>query len=149
MTVTKKQLIGITLIPILIFSLLDLLTTYYGVCVHGGVELNLTGIQIMQKYGFLFGGLIYISKNILIGLLFYGFLWKGRKEIVTFVFVMVVVVLFMTELANVVVLNVNTLLYQTIGTGFAPSDSNSKDVTPKQVEKIMDTFERDSFCRWI
>jgi len=133
MTVTKKQLVGITFIPILILSLLDLITTYYGVCVHGGIELKLSGI----------------SKNMLISLLLYGFLWKGRESEVTFVFIMVVVVLFITELANVVVLNVNTLLYQTVGTGFAPADSNSKDITPKQAEEILETFDRDNFCRWI
>jgi len=147
--ITKKQIAGITLIPILIFSLLDLITTYYGVCVYGGIELNLTAIQILQRYGFLFGGLIYISKNMLIGSLFYIFLWKGRKEEITFVFTMVVVVLFLTELANVVVLNVNTLLYQKYDTGFAPSDSHSKDITPEQAEKIIETFSRDDFCRWI
>ncbi|MHA1402071.1 MAG: hypothetical protein ACTSQE_17110 [Candidatus Heimdallarchaeaceae archaeon] len=149
MTVTKKQLVGITFIPILILSLLDLITTYYGVCVHGGIELKLSGIKIIQTYGFLLGGIIYISKNMLISLLLYGFLWKGRESEVTFVFIMVVVVLFITELANVVVLNVNTLLYQTVGTGFAPADSNSKDITPKQAEEILETFDRDNFCRWI
>jgi len=147
--ITKKQIIWITFYPILLFSLLDLTTTYYGVCIHGGIELNVAGMRMMQKYGFLIGSLIYISKNILISGMFSVFLWKAKDTDLSKVFLIVVIVLFITELANVVVLNVNVLIYQLGGKGFAPRDESTKDITPQQAQEIKETFVREDFCRWI
>ena len=139
----------ITIVPIFIFALLDLLSTYYGVCVNHGIELNVNGINLMQEFGFIPGGLLYMLFNMMIALIFSVLLWKSRHDEISRVFVIVVIVLFLTDLSTTVVMNVNTISYQETGSGFAPPDSNYKDVTPRQKQMINETFSRNDFCRLI
>lgn len=147
--ITKKQVMMVTIAPIIIFSILDLTTTYFGVCVFGGIELNVNAIKLVQKFGFIPGGLIWMFVNFLIGSLLAWFLWGSMENEISRTFMIVVIVLLLTDSANTIVLNINTLMYQNIGRGFAPRDSHEKDITPAQAEQIKETFVMEEFCRLI
>lgn len=149
MKITKKKILMFTLVPSLVLSLIDLSTTYVGVCVLGGIELNLNAMIIAQQFGFIGAGVFYtILKGFSVCLLAL-FLWKARNDEISRIFMIVMIVLFLTDFANVVVLNINTLMYQIYGIGFAPPDQSSEGVTPYQAEQIQKTFSRRDFCRLI
>lgn len=147
--ITKKEVILLTLIPGLVFSLMDLGTTYYGVCVNHGIELNINAINLAQRFGFLPAGFIYICERLIIGLFLSYILWKCRVNEIARTFVLIVIVLYLTNFANVIVLNINALMYQETGSGFAPPDSHEKDMTPSQIQEVKDTFVAKDFCRLI
>jgi hypothetical protein len=147
--ITKKQIISLTIVPVAVLCILDLASTYLGVCVFGGMEMNVNAIRLVQKFGFLPGGVIYMMGQLAMVSLIGWFLWKSREDDLGRTFVTVMLVLFLTDFANTVVLNFNTLMYQNTGKSFAPPDANQKDITPIQQEQIIQTFEPNKFCRLI
>ena len=138
--ITKKQIAAITVVPVFILCILDLASTYLGVCVYGGTEMNVNAIRIAQTHGFLAGGVIYIILKAGIAGVMGWFLWRGREDEISRIFTIVIIVLYLTDLSTVVVLNLNTLLYQNTGKSFAPPDANQQDITPIQQEQIIQTF---------
>lgn len=149
MTLTKKTILLYTVIPTFILAILDVMTTYIGVCYYGGIELNTNAIRKIQNYGFIIGSLDFIVVKSLIAGMFGIFLWSSRKDQFAMTFTIVLLVLFLTDFANTVVLNTNVLMYQTFGKGFAPRDESARSVTPLQAEEIEKTFVREEFCRLI
>lgn len=147
--ITKKQVITITIVPVMILSILDLATTYFGVCVFGGIEINVNAILLAQKFGFIPAGILWVGVQFIIASMLAWFLWASKSDDIGKTFMIVVIVLFLTDFANTVVLNFNTLSYQNIGRGFAPRDENQKDITPSQAKEIRETFVREDFCRLI
>ena len=148
-SITKNKVIMITVVPTLVFALLDIMTTYFGVCFFGGVEMNYAAIVIAQKFGFIILGIYHVAKNMFIGGLFAFYMWHSRNDELSKMFLMVVIVLYLTDFANVVVLNVNTLLYQVFGVGFASPDEQGKDVSIQEWQRIDNVFDSSKFCRLI
>lgn len=144
-----KKILSLTLIPTLLLSFLDLTSTYLGVCVFGGIELNPNAIKLIQNNGFILAGVLHMVVFSVIGLLLGFLLWKVRKDEIGRTMVLVIIVLFLTELSNTVVLNLNNIMYIMTGKSFAPPDEQLKGVTPMQAEQIGRTFDRQSFCRLI
>ncbi|OGW47507.1 MAG: hypothetical protein A2Y66_02465 [Nitrospirae bacterium RBG_13_41_22] len=144
---TKKQAIHLILIPVIVLSFLDLVSTYMGVCYCGGIELNPSAILLIQRYGFIPAGLFHMARFAVVGLFLSWILWKSKDDEIGRTFVLVVIVLFLTEMANTVVLNFNGIIYSQTGKSLVPPDSVMKDVTPVQMEQIESTFEPASFCR--
>ena len=147
--ITKKKVIMITIVPSLVLCLLDVMTTYFGVCIWDGIELNYTAIVISQKYGYMFLSVYHVAKSLFVGSLLAFYLWKARGDELSRIFLIVVLVLYLTDFANVVVLNVNTLMYQNFGVGFAPSDEHAKGISENSFKRLVSVFDRSEFCRLV
>jgi hypothetical protein len=124
-------------------------TTYYGVCINEGIELNYNAILLAQKFGFLKAAGGYLILKTVISSFLAVIVYKSRKDQIYLTFMLIVAVLFLTDFANTIVLNINTLMYQEVGKTFAPPDEHMKDMSQQQVERVIQTFEREDFCRLI
>lgn len=143
-----KQIFISLYLPIAMLVSLDLITTYYGVCVLGGIELNPIGTLITKDRGFLillpyqFGtyGLFIAGFSFFIRMFSKWELWR-----LIFLILFVIVLL---DYVDIIIYNLVGILHEK--TGFdVVSQSDLDPITNETLQEIQQEFEpnRNDFCR--
>lgn len=135
-------------LPFLTFIIIDLTTTYCGVCILGGLELNPLGIVIGSRFGFLFLSLFQVGIYAF-GMAFLAYLFKSlAKSELWKIFLIVFWCLSLMSYSQIVVYNTSGIVYNT--TGVKPVKIKS-ELTEEQFKELKEEFEpiRPDFCRLI
>jgi len=131
-----------------ILSFLDLATTYCGVCVLGGVELNLAGIKLASKHGFLFLIPIILTPYIILAMILAFALKRYSKYEIAKIMLTILWAYLLLEYAKTVVFNTVGLLQ---ATGIPVKQEQIIPVSEERLERAKEVFEplREDFCRLI
>jgi len=146
---SKKLFLNLFL-PFLTFIIIDLTTTYCGVCILGGLELNEFGIFIASKFGFLFLSFMQIGIYAF-GMLFLTYLFKSlaRSELWK-IFLIVFWCLNLLSYSQIIVYNTSGIIHAV--TGIKPVQTEKiVPLTKEQLREMEERFEpiRPDFCRLI
>jgi len=140
-------------LPILFFSLSDHITTYIGVCVLHGIELNPLA-PFLARYGYLFITSLNIGSFTLIALLLTFLLKKSsRNELMKIVFIVFWINLLIFQ-AKTIAFNINSLATMIlhkypVQPHKLTEDANSPQEMVKIIQQANITFtpHRNDFCR--
>lgn len=134
-----------TIVP---FTILDILTTYYAVCMLGAIELNPLALAL-ARFGFIGVALFALGfMALLSGLIAYFIIHSGQLFKIIFVTIFSIVLI---NYATTLLVNINTISYKTYAKPILQEHQVLKivQIPPQQIEKIAQNFEvvREDFCR--
>ena len=135
--------------PFIIFIVLDLITTYYGVCVLEGFEINLQAIKIASQHGYLSLFPYQIGRyGMLIFLLTVLYLKAPRFEWKILFLVIWGILIF--SYLRTTALNLNNLIFLATGKTMIPPQEIAY-YPPEQLKRAKVEFEKAkaNFCRLI
>lgn len=145
-----RKLFWILLFVFIILKILDIASTYCGVCLRGGVELNPHFTKLAYRIGFIPAGILAISLS---GGIFFGVLWlidktmKYRWQVLTVGAVAVIGFIGLTALA--VGFNFNSLTFQHYPEGTEKLIPLLAEAPQEKIEETVNSFDRVGFCRLI
>lgn len=145
-----KTLFLTLFLPFLTFIILDITTTYCGVCVLGGVELNPLGITIASRFGFL--SLIPLTVGIYAcGIAYLTYLFKVlAKNEIWKSFLIVFWCLSLISYSQTVVYNITDLIQTTTELPVVKQEKIIS-IPQEELKELYGEFEpiRPDFCRLI
>lgn len=148
--IPKKRLFLELFLPFLAFIILDLTTTYYGVCIKGGIELNPFGTFLAEKFGFLF----LIPYSIGIYALIIAWITLTLKkfsdnELWKIIWI-IIWCMIAFNYAKTIMYNFSTLIYAETRVEIVDRQE-LYPITEEQLKQIHEEFEpvRKDFCRLI
>jgi ABC-type uncharacterized transport system fused permease/ATPase subunit len=136
-------------IPIFIFIVFDLISTYIGVCVYKGFELNFEAINLASKYGYLILFPYQVGKyGIAILLLTLFFVKTERFE--WKIFIILIWSILLLNYSRTILLNSNNLIYLATGKMVVPSQQIVY-YPPEYLQQAKTEFYKvkENFCRLI
>jgi len=137
--------------PFAFLMILDLASTYLGVCVLGGYELQAWAITFGVQYGFLFIASFYIFKYVISNLAIAYFLKKSQHHEIWKIFLIVVWAVSLISIAQSLMLNFNSLFGALTNVYIVPQ-KQLINIPISQAKEIAMAFEgglRSRFCRLI
>jgi len=148
-----RDLIAFAL-PMLFLTLLDMITTYYGVCILKGIEMNKAMIELSSKYGFIFASALTICENLTISFIFfliYEWLKKIRLGLAVTVVYFLVILFYFTILLTI---NLNSIHYMLTNRELIPTTKMTRvifktfNITEKNLNETIQYFKtkRKYFC---
>lgn len=138
--IKKKELDRLILLPIFTLLFLDALSSYMGICLYGGIELNKEVIRLAYSLGFLGANTVYMFFYMVLGVIV---CWKLLTEKNKYfqMFVMGLFAIYFVSHLKVVIINFSTLLFQS--TGIPPLMTHEQPT-----QQLIQMFDRARFCRW-
>ena len=130
------------------FILADGLTTYYGVCVNNGVELNREAIWLSYNFGFIFSAFILRIAIFNLPFLLISYVFPQKINKISALIFKILLIFIFVSFVYVIIFNVsglfgwqNPILY--VGLPIVTQDINIL----KDLPQIVAEFDREKFCR--